>query len=237
MEFKNWQDFWRNYRKNKVTEDYLDLFYQVGKTINKLPIQQNIFDQMILDIINKLELNENDILLELCCGNGLLTKPLSFFVNKIYAFDFTEHLISTAKLKNQNENIEYAVGDVKSDFLNLFSISKMPNKYLMNDSLGYFTVSDLEKILINIKKSSFIIYITGIPNDLLKWNFYNTEERKFKYKENVKNGDEFNDGIGRWWKDSELYELSIKLNLKLEIENQHNEISSFRMNAIFTYIS
>ena len=146
MEFKNWQDFWRNYRKNKVTEDYLDLFYQVGKTINKLPIQQNIFDQMILDIINKLELNENDILLELCCGNGLLTKPLSFFVNKIYAFDFTEHLISTAKLKNQNENIEYAVGDVKSDFLNLFSISKMPNKYLMNDSLGYFTVSDLEKI-------------------------------------------------------------------------------------------
>ena len=53
----------------------------------------------------------------------------------------------------------------------------------------------------------------------------------------MKNGDEFNDGIGRWWKDSELYELSIKLNLKLEIENQHNEISSFRMNAIFTYIS
>lgn len=234
MEKLDWQNFWANYRCIESQEE-TDLFYQVGKTINKKPISEFIFRQMVKDIILQLQLNDTDVLLEMCCGNGLLTKPLSEFSGSVYAFDFTKHLIETAKKFKQKDNVIYKVGDAKSDFFKIFDFQKKPTKYLMNDSLGYFTQTDLENILALIisNSKSFKFYITGIPTDSLKWNFYNTEDRKKTYLNAIKNGDETNNGMGKWWAENEFSEIAKRFNLKLTLSNQPKKISNYRTNVLF----
>ena len=54
MENYDWKIFWEQYR-NKETKEEKDLFFQVGKTINKVEISQEVFEAMIEDIISKLK--------------------------------------------------------------------------------------------------------------------------------------------------------------------------------------
>jgi hypothetical protein len=231
MEKSHWKTFWEQYRMTQTQEEK-DLFYQVGKTIQKEPISEEVFIEMIQDIKTKLQLSKNDTMLEMCCGNGLLSKPLGNFVKELYAFDFTERLIETAKKLKHGTNISYKVGDAKGDLNDLFEYTTKPNKFLMNDSLGYFKPIELSKILEQIIDRPFTFYITGIPSDSLKWNFYNTEERKKRFKELCESGDDFNDGIGRWWKCDEFFELASKFDLDIIIQRQPKNISLFRMNVI-----
>jgi hypothetical protein len=188
---------------------------------------------MVEDIKVKLGLETNDILLEMCCGNGLLSKPLSNFVDELYAFDFTSRLIEAANKYMFSENVTYKVGDAKENLSELFVYKKSPNKFLMNDSLGYFTTQDLFKILQQIYKSPFRFYITGIPCDSLKWNFYNTESRKKRYFELLNSGNEHFDGIGKWWDSGDLIGLASEFNLGISIERQPIAMSNFRINVLY----
>ena len=76
----------------------------------------------------------------------------------------------------------------------------------MNDSLAYFSTGDLELMLTNILRLSrnFTFLSRGVPNDVLKWNYYNTEERKQVYLTNLANGNTTNDGLGKWWHPDEI---------------------------------
>jgi Ribosomal RNA adenine dimethylase len=234
MEKLNWKDYWKNYRAGKV-ECKDDLFFQVGATINKKPISNETHEKIILDIKHNLNLNEDDSLLEMCCGNGLITKPLSFFCKSIYAFDFTEHLINSANEYNVSENIVYKVGNAKEQFLDLFQFENKPNKVLMCFSLGYFTEIDLELIAHYLDQNleSFQFYLTGIPNDDFKFNFYNTPERKEHYYSLVEKGDLSNNGIGKWWKYEEFLKISNKYNLNCQIFEK-TQVDNYRMNVLFT---
>lgn len=234
MDTIDWNSFWNNYRTLEASTEN-DLFFQVGKTVNKQPVSEAVFNDSFEDIVKSLSLTENDTVLEMCCGNGLVTFPLSQISKTVYAFDFAPHLVDAAKKFKKSENIHYSVGDAKGKFFQLFSLEKIPNKYLMNDALGYFSPEDLTAILKYIAANSpkFSFYLTGIPNDFLKWNFYNTEERKDSYLEGVKRGDASNNGMGRWWKKSELLEIAESLGLKITLKNQIESISDYRMDVFF----
>jgi SAM-dependent methyltransferase len=231
----SWKDFWTKYTDVETKEES-DLFIQVGKTVNRKPISEALFQIIINDIVENLNLKSEDVLLEMCCGNGLFTSELNKYVNHIYAFDFTEQLITTAKQFKQKENISYFVGNAKEDFTKLYPKKNTPNKYLMNDAMAYFNPQELEIILKRLLKSakSIQFYITNVPNDALKWNFYNTPERKEKYENLLAKGDGFFDGIGRWWKISEFEAVAKKLNLNIKIVNLTNELQRYRSNILIT---
>jgi hypothetical protein len=231
MDKSHWKEFWNNYRKTE-TQDESDLFFQVGKTVNKNAIPESIFHEMVEDIRQNLNLQKEDVLLEMCCGNGLLSKPLSMFIKELYAFDFTGRFIDVAKRFKQSENIIYQVGDAKGTLSSIFDFRNIPNKYLMNDALGYFTPENLEAIIEQINHNPFDFYITGIPCDSLKWAFYNTEERKNRYLELKAMGDDYYDGIGRWWSCDEFFEIACKFGLSIKLERQPIHISTFRINVL-----
>lgn len=229
----DWEKYWKEYRK----VDQLDadaLFYQVGKTVNGKPISKDLLNLMVNDIIESLQLDSHDILIDMCCGNGLITLPLSSSVEYIYAFDFTNHLISSAIKLSHANNIQYVVGDVNDDFYKFFTLIEKPNKILMNDSLGYFgseNLRDLLKYIIN-EVGLFNFYITGVPNDNLKWNFYNTEERRLRYLDCVERGDITHDGIGNWWNPDQIKKICDELGLRFLIKNQPDVLSNYRSNVL-----
>lgn len=237
---KRWQSFWSNYRNAEArSED--DLFVQVGKTIARQPIPRDMFVVMVKKIISRLELGREDRLLDMCCGNGLISFELARVAGRVTGVDFADHLIKAAIKFKSLSNIDYRVGDVTLPIVNLVdgalgASSDMPDKYLMNDALAYFDPDALRKILDNVcaarNDQPFRFLLTGIPNSVLKWNFYDTPDRKLRHSENMHAGDETNDGLGRWWAPSEIESVCARRGLQVQITNQPEIISNYRMDAL-----
>ena len=236
----NWQEFWdkflfTRYGKAEVeTED--DLFFQVARTVNRKPIEKEVFDAIIRQITEDLSLSGNDILIDFCCGNGLFTYELKDRVKQIIGVDFSQSIIDTANKHRAAENIAYCLGGV-TRYMDTFKESwpgVIPDKYLMNDSLAYFSAADLEHILTGIVAVSndFKFLARGIPNDHLKWNYYNTEERKQVYHSNIAKGDLTNDGLGSWWIPEDIQAMCSKLGLACIIRNQELPLSDYRMDVL-----
>lgn len=237
---KHWQSFWGNYR-NADAQSEDDLFVQVGKTIARQPIPRDMFASMVERIIDRLELEREDHLLDMCCGNGLVSFELAGVVGHVTAVDFADHLIKAANAFKSHPNIDYRVGDVSLPIAELVGAPRrdaeeMPEKYLMNDALAYFDPDALGTILDNIRVARpakpFRFLLTGIPNGALKWNFYDTPERRQRHSENMLVGEDTNDGLGRWWDAAEIEAACSERGLEVDVQNQPESISDYRMDAL-----
>lgn len=233
---KQWRHFWNGYR-NEAAQSEDDLFIQVGKTIARQPIARETFHAMVQRIILSLQIGPDDHVLDLCCGNGLVSFELASCARHVSGVDFAEHLISAAQAFKSRPNIRYRVGDVTSPLTDwIDSQADMPNKLLMNDALAYFEPDTLAVIMTNVsnalKGGAFRMLLTGIPNEALKWSFYDTPERKLRYEANLQAGDRTNDGLGRWWAASEIEEIATALGLCVRVEDQPSDISNYRMDAL-----
>lgn len=240
---KHWQSFWGGYRNaNAQSED--DLFVQVGKTIARRPIPRDMFASMVERIIDRLELGRDDHILDMCCGNGLISFELAQVAGHVTGVDFADHLIRAAMKFKSLPNISYRVGDVTLPIVDLIGgavqesrdAGDMPDKFLMNDALAYFDPQALGKIVDNIcvarDGKPFRFLLTGIPNSTLKWNFYDTPERKLRHAESMRVGDDTNDGLGRWWDAAEIEAVCARRGVQVRLANQPDAISNYRMDAL-----
>jgi SAM-dependent methyltransferase len=240
----NWLDYWRNYLRTKhgksevSTEE--DLYLQVARTVNRKPIDRIAFEKIVDNIKTVLDLQPNDVLIDLCCGNGLFTYELKDKVSRIIAVDFADEIIDTARRLKPAYNIDYCLRDVL-DFLAEFQTrfpGIVPCKYLMNDSIAYFSVEDIKDILTLMKQISyngFTASFRGAPNDELKWNYYTTDDWKNKYLKSVESGDQTHDGLGRWWQMVEIDLICSALGLEYTLTNQPEYISNYRTDIVIRY--
>lgn len=231
----DWEQFWNEYRKgNARTEE--DLYFQVGRTIDKKPIPQHVHDLMVGRIRDMLELAPSDHLLDLCCGNGLATFELAPYVSHVTGVDFAVHLVEAAKKLKSRPNITYLCGDAKLPLAGFLDPSVRPAKILMNAAMGYFDPGDFQAILENIiahnGDAGFLALFTDVPNEEWALRFYNTPERLARYHENQKNPLNNNDGMGRWWKPRELREIADALDLTISIHAQPEELANYRMDVL-----
>ncbi len=241
-QFDNWQEFWdtfllKRYGKEEVQNED-DLFLQVARTVNRKPVTKEVFDLIISQINTDLTLTTNDVLVDFCCGNGLFTYELREKVKQIIGVDFSQNIIDTANKYKTNDNITYCLGSVV-DYMTTFKTTwpgTHPNKYLMNDSLAYFTNNDLDNILKGIQTVSdqFTFLTRGVPNEDLKWHYYNTPERKQFYYDLQAKGDLTNDGLGSWWKPGDIHAICDDLKLNCVIRNQELPLSDYRMDIIIS---
>lgn len=238
--FDQWQEYWDKFLLNRHGKEEVqteeDLYLQVARTVERRPIEKSVFDKIIEKIIADLALSPNDILVDFCCGNGLFTYELKDKVRRIIGVDFSQSIIDTANKFKAADNIEYRCGNA-IDYLSGFRQEwpgVVPNKYLMNDALAYFTPGDLEQMLTYMKEVSpkFVFVSRGVPNEDLKWNYYNTDERKAFYKSLQEKGDLTNAGLGSWWNPAEIEAVCGKLGLNCTIVNQELPISDYRMDII-----
>jgi methyltransferase family protein len=240
MPTNNWKGFWDKYLLTRYGKEEVqsedDLYLQVARTVNRKPIDKQAFNEIIELITNDLTLLQEDILVDFCCGNGLFTYELKGKVKEIIGVDFSQSIIDTANKYKSAHNITYCMGstvEFLKDFNNKWP-GLSPTKYLMNDALAYFTPVDLENMLSSIVMLSpeFKFLIRGVPNDLLKWNYYNTDQRKQVYFDNLAKGDTTNDGLGSWWVPDDIAAICSNLKLSCFIQNQLLPISDYRMDIL-----
>jgi len=233
----DWKQFWSSYRKIEVASE-ADLFREVGKTVNGEPLSEEAFQISIALIVDRLNLSKKDLLLELGCGNGLVTRRLAPFVKQIRAIDFSEHLIDHAKEFSSATNVSYLCRDAVSHLHDLvLTKTYVPTKILLADGLGYFEAKDLRCMLQSAQRLTadrFVFMASGVPCDELKWNFYNTPARVHRFEKNQMQAENSNDGIGRWWCKAELEEIGKTLGLRTEIGEQPSILANYRINVVFT---
>jgi SAM-dependent methyltransferase len=234
----NWFEYWNSYRKCDVVSDD-SLFYQVGKTINSIPIDKSVFKLMIERICVGLKLCPTDSLLDLCCGNGLLTFELAQIVSGVTGVDFSNHLIETARKYKACNNIKYVACDILAEPFEYIAPNFIPNKIVMNAALAYFSPSHLFLLLSNfiaLTNNNFSAYFTDVPIEKYHPKFYNTPERLRRYESNKASGRGDNDGLGRWWTEIEINEVVERLNLSVHFFDQPEILSNYRMDILISSI-
>ena len=195
-----WANFWRDYGKGAEGQDEQT---QVLRTLNKQPISKELWEFTLGCIERAIESNADDSLLELCCGNGLISRHLSPNIKSITAVDISRELIKSID-KQEYKNIEPMVSDVRDlDFTkNSFS------KVIMYAGIQYLTLSEsltmFEQVYSWLKPGG-ILFIGDIPDLNKRWVFYNTKERQADYFNNLRAG---KDVIGTWFESSFFDKLS-----------------------------
>ena len=214
----NWKDFWSKFPDQFAKDDFVK---QVGKTVEGQPISNEQLNQLITDVVQKLDLKDNDVVLDLCCGNGLITFAVAQKCQSIVGVDFSKPLIEIALKYHNPINAKYLnmpVFDISAANLQM---PKSFTKIYMYEGLQYFQeaqFSHLMQTLLALSNEKVTMLFAGIPDMDKIREFYNTPERQLEYETRKRQGIEM---IGTWWEKSFIRQICGEHGLKCDFLAQY----------------
>jgi cyclopropane fatty-acyl-phospholipid synthase-like methyltransferase len=192
---RDWRTYWDHAVELAGTGD---LFQQVGRTIGGKSEPEEQVEIHVKSIANLLKLNKNDVLLDLCCGNGIVTVRLAPLCGTVIGIDYSDELIQVARKTNTASNVTYIHSSVE-DMPDLDLPTTGPTKICMNAGLQYFTEPMVEKLFASLRRlarGDLELLFTAVPDADKLDRFYNTPERRAEYERRSAAG---NEAIGTWW--------------------------------------
>lgn len=199
---KTYTEFSYDQHARKCQPD--DFWRQTKRTINGNPVSSDQIQLIVKAIKTGLALNKNDVVLELACGNGALSKYLFESCKGYLGTDISKYLISVAK-ENFERAPQYQFHQVPA--LEQILKESKPEKYtklLCYAGLQYFSDTDIRSIL-NIIGERFLnldtIFLGSIPDMARYQNFY---KDRVPTKAELKDS---NTAVGIWRGEEELKSL------------------------------
>lgn len=186
-----WKDFWQSHAKSTVADH---LQRQVLRTLNKKPIAEEQFHEILKYVKDKIKLAKRDDVLDLCCGNGLITTFLASCCKSVIGVDFAEELISQINLKKYN-NISIIVEDIRRVSFEEQSFDKVV-LYAGLQYLSYKETVLLFERVMSWLRTNGLFLIADIPDRERMWGFFNSEEREKVYFDTLKNEKPI---VGTWF--------------------------------------
>jgi ubiquinone/menaquinone biosynthesis C-methylase UbiE len=201
----NWKAFWNN----KVEG------LQVGRVLKGQAMSDELMQRIASRIVIQLQLQPTDSLLDICCGNGHLSKLFLPHVKEIFGVDFSESLITSAQ-EIATENLHFVLGDATQ-----FSLNQKFDKVLLYFSFQYFESYAIGKLvlqnLLKHAKPGAIILIGDVPNQDQFFTYYNGPRKWWQWlKQELKNSND----MGKFWSKQELLNLCNELGVKGEVVPQ-----------------
>lgn len=193
---KNEDEFWMHYyNDDKIVNRGDELHLNISRTRNGKIVTDEIWMQTINHMITILGINSRTVLLELCCGNGLVLGELAAICNKAYGVDYSKILLEQFKRNYNLKNTQLICSDVKE-----FVIEK--DKYdiiIIYFSLQHFNEREsflLIKKCIDSISSKGKIFIGDVPDLEKKWKYINKDDYHKDYFERLVN---YMPKIGNWF--------------------------------------
>lgn len=223
----------RKYYAERVNEKVrTDFLWQVGKTVGGKVVPQVQIDLILKAIAERLELSENDVILDAGCGNGLLTKRISEFVKEITGIELTQDLYEIAAEYNSSENTRYINASVFD-----LDVKQHKNKYskvYLYEVLQHLSLIESNRLIELIKmvtKEKAVIYFGGILDIEKRLCFFNTDERRDCYFDSILSG---TDQLGTWYYMDYFRYLSKRHGLVAECYFQDSELytSHYRFDCV-----
>lgn len=193
-------DFWKEYWQNNEIIFRENLQSKVGRTINGVPISEELWDKSTSYIAEILRCEKTNYLLDVCAGSGVFSNFFADKVQSIDAFDISETLLSNVKAKN----VHTIVGDLNEV---VFDKGKF-DRVLFYFAIQHFSISQLPSIFKNIFqscKSGAVVLIGDIPDVERKFDFFDSAERKLAYFDSLMNNTPI---IGEWFYKQDLIEMA-----------------------------
>ncbi|MFY8019845.1 MAG: class I SAM-dependent methyltransferase [Bacteroidia bacterium] len=207
----NWKIFWNTQAQVN------DPRAQVGRQVSGSLHADDLMDKIADKIATQIQLKMSDDLLDVCCGNGILTRKLAVRCNSVSAIDFSEVLIANARTE-EIDKITWYCDDAYD-----FNLEKRFDKILLYFSFQYFETNEkaeqVIECLTNHLKPGGIILLGDIPDAAYKWTYYDTPLKRFFAIWSQLKG---KNNMGRFWKKESLVKICEKHGLTAEIHSQEN---------------
>jgi 2-polyprenyl-3-methyl-5-hydroxy-6-metoxy-1,4-benzoquinol methylase len=195
----NWKAFWNDSPQVRQA----DFCRQVGRTFRKAPYTDKELDTLVARILTILQASPDKTLLDLACGNGLVTSRLASHFQNVTAVDFSRVLIETAKAHFQRDNIDYVLGDARQ-----LAVDGKFDCILISAAIQHFTHAEAALLLERLKASlrnGGRLMIGDVPDRDRIWSFYRGVRGRLRYAFDLIRRKPV---IGSWWRPSTLGELS-----------------------------
>jgi len=187
-------EYWKKFWKEHVDSIGEDPYLQVGRSLNSEPMSDVMLENFAIYVIEKLEIKPDHLILDLCCGNGLLSAEMAQHCQRVTGVDFNEKLIADIS-KRQSKNITGVCADVMKIKFQPASFDRI----LFAAALQHFTkaqaISLFKDVFLWLKPGG-ILMVSDIPDNGRMWNFYNSEEREALHFQNTLEG---NSLLGTWY--------------------------------------
>lgn len=205
----NWKNFWENTGKQN------NAMGQVGRVVDGKPLSEELIEKIAQDIAQKLNITAHSHVLDVCCGNGLITHNLAKVCNTITGIDFSENLIAAANCQKSN-NETYVVANAQN-----FALNQQFDAAYIYFSFQYFESSTdaknvLKSCLQHLKPGGKLL-IADTP-DLTRWfNFYRTPLQFIFWLKQTILGQ---NTMGKFWHPNKLAALCKALNAEATVIKQ-----------------
>lgn len=186
-----WQRFWEEQAAKSTSEDPQ---VQVLRTLNKDPIDAKTWEGTLEAIFEQLDLKAEDIVLDLCCGNGLISKELALRSKSVTAVDLSSKLldqIDTSAFPN--------IIKLQKNVLSLDLPRETFNKILIYAGIQYFSPIETIQVLQQAEHwllPGGLLYLGDIPDQKKLWAFFNNKEREYAYFTGLKDNKPI---VGEWF--------------------------------------
>ncbi len=154
-----------------------DFLGQTRRTVQGVPVSEDQIQMIIAAIKSGLELAPADVLLELACGNGYLSRLLFGYCQGYLGTDISEYLVSVAKRNFEALPHYQFLMSGATEYINLEPQPQRFTKVLCYAGFQYFSDEEAHGIL----KALFdrfcnvqTIFIGNIPDRDRAANFYKT---------------------------------------------------------------
>jgi cyclopropane fatty-acyl-phospholipid synthase-like methyltransferase len=226
----DWREYWKDFPRRFGGGDFCR---QVGRTANGgEPTPAPELKTVIEEASSLLKLGPQDRLLDLCCGNGLLTARFAGECKEVVGIDFSEPMIRIASEHHSGPNIQYIEGSVLD--LDQYFDAAAFDKICMVESLAYFGRDDLGRILHGVAAvgaPNVALLFSGVLDDEAKASFFNTPERRAAYEQQKREGKEI---MGRWWTRPEIVQIAAQQGYLPEFSSQDALLNTahYRFNVV-----
>lgn len=119
--------------KTKARDDF---WGQISRTVNGEPVSEEDIDQIVKAIRQGLDLNSSDVVLDVGCGNGALSRYFFEEVAEFHGVDFSSYLIGVAK--EYFEDLP-RFSFQESDAVSYVSNERLPEKFTKVLCYGVFS--------------------------------------------------------------------------------------------------
>lgn len=219
-----------------ISDDSVDAaLRRVGTTVLGDAVPTSQVEVIQRTIVEALGLRPVDHVLDLGCGNGLITAQIVPHAARITGIDVAPALLAHAERFHAHPKISYLLGDLtQATELEVPSASRAYTYGVLQHLEG----RDLAGLLTWFRGQSTqpsVVFVGGVPDAARIRNFYDTPARWSLYERNRAAGTE---QIGHWWTMAELAECAEHAGFATEIRAQNMRLYTghYRFDAVLTEI-
>lgn len=217
----NWQEYW-----NQLARAESDPQRQVARVKNRRRLGAEDTNMVVGHLASLLDLQPTDRLLDLCCGNGLLTRQFAQNCEQVVGIDLAPAMIESARKYHAADNIQYFQGNAtEADTIAKGTFDKV----LLQFSFQYLSRKEGKKAIqgmVRLLKPGGVIVLGDVP-DLEKLHiFLPSFPARMKYRIQRWRG---TDQMGKFWSEKEMIQISAGLQIEKLKQPTHLPYADYRV--------